>query len=50
MKYKREYKFINYKNEVIHTEITYDPEQVAYKLTAQGHKVGGYTLMSTIKN
>ena len=31
MKYKREYKFIDYKNNVIHTEITNNPEQVENK-------------------
>ena len=49
MKYVREYKFINYQNEVIHTEITNNPEQVEDKLRAQGHKVGGFTLIRTIK-
>ena len=50
MKYKGKYKFINYKNEVIHTEITYNPEQVEDKLRAKGHKVGGFSLIRTIKN
>ena len=47
--YKHEYEFINYKNNIIHTEITNNPEQVENKLTAQGHKVGGFSLIRTIK-
>ena len=50
MRYIREYKFINYQNEVIHTEITNNPEQVEDKLRAQGHKVGGFTLIRTINH
>ncbi len=45
MRYQREYKFINYKNEVIHAEITKNPEQVENKLRALGHKVGGFSLI-----
>ena len=44
-----EYKFINYKNQVIHTEKTNNPEQVENKLRNQGYLVGGYSLMRTIK-
>mgnify|MGYP000114133430 CR=1 FL=1 len=49
MTYVREYKFFNYQNEVIHTEITNNPEQVENKLINQGHKVGGFSLIRTIK-
>jgi len=44
-----EYKFINYKNEVIRTEKTNNPEQVESKLRNQGHLVGGYSLIRTIQ-
>ena len=49
MKYQREYKFIDYNNNIIHTEITNNPEQVENKLRNQGHKVGGFSLIRTIK-
>jgi len=38
------YLFINYQNEVIHQEITNNPEQVEDKLRSQGHNVGGFQL------
>jgi len=44
-----EYEFINYKNKVIHTEKTNNPEQVENKLKNQGHLVGGYSLIRTVK-
>ena len=38
------YIFINYKNEIIHTAETSNPEQTEKNLIAEGYQVGGYQI------
>ena len=38
------YTFINYKNEIIHTAETNNPDQVEKNLIAEGYQVGGYQI------